>query len=191
MDSSSVDFGELYHEFHPKIMNYLNRLIRNSEVEDLAQEVFMKVAGALPNFKGESKLSTWIYKIATHTAMDRMRSPDFRRTHQIMADKLLAPADGPEWHADESVPVVEQLIKTEMNQCIRGNIDDLPEKYRTVLVLSELQELRNREIAEILDISLESVKIRLHRARGLLRGKLNVNCDFYHNSKSNLACVAK
>ncbi len=191
MDNSSVNFGEIYHEFHPKIMNYLNRLIRNSEVEDLAQDVFMKIARALPNFKGESKLSTWIYKIATNTALDRMRSPEFKQTHQIMADEMLSPADGPEWHADGGVPVVEQLIETEMNQCIHSNIDDLPEKYRVVLSLSELQELKNREIAEILGTSLESVKIRLHRARGLLKGKLNGNCNFYHNSKNNLACVAK
>ena len=191
MDNSSVNFGELYHEFHPKIMNYLNRLIRNSEVEDLAQDVFMKVAVALPNFKGESKLSTWIYKIATNTALDRMRSPEFKQTHQIMADELLSPVDGPEWHADGGAPVIEQLIETEMNQCIHNNINALPEKYRAVLVLSELQELKNREIAEILDTSLESVKIRLHRARAQLKGKLQNNCDFYHNSKKNIACVAK
>ncbi len=191
MDSSSIDFGEIYLKFHPKVMNYLNRLIRNSEVEDLAQEVFIKVARALPNFKGESKLSTWIYKIATNTALDRMRNPEFQKTHQIMMDELLSPIDGPEWHVDGGEQVVEQLIETEMNQCIHNNIDDLPEKYRVVLTLSELQELKNREIAEILGTSLESVKIRLHRARGLLKGKLTVNCDFYHNSKSNLACVAK
>ncbi len=191
MNNSSYDFGELYHEFHPKIMNYLHRLIKNNEVEDLAQEVFMKISTALPNFKGHSKISTWIYKIATNTALDRMRSPEFKKTHQILGGELLSPIDGPQWHAEGGVQVDEQLIRTEMNQCIHGNIDDLPEKYRAVLVLSELQELKNREIAEILNTSLESVKIRLHRARAQLKGKLKNNCDFYHNSKSNIACVAK
>ncbi len=191
MNVSNEDFGNLYYEYYPKIINYISRLTRNNEVEDLAQEVFIKIAGSLADFRGQSKISTWIYKIATNTALDRMRSPDFKRMYQITADENLSPVGSPEWHVDGGLPVDEQLIDTEMNQCIRNNIDDLPEKYRAVLVLSELQELKNQEIAEILDTSLDSVKIRLHRARAQLKGKLKNNCDFYRNSSRNLACVAK
>ncbi len=185
------DFAQLYHEYYPKILSYLNRLIRNNEVEDLAQEVFIKVAKSLAGFKGDSKLSTWIYRIATNTALDKMRSPEFKRSHHFISDENLSLADGSEWHDDGSTPADEQLIKTEMNQCIRSNIDDLSEKYHVVLVLSELQDLKNQEIAEILGTSLESVKMRLHRARVQLKERLNTNCNFYHNSKNNFACVAK
>ena len=66
-----------------------------------------------------------------------------------------------------------------MNECIRGYIEKLPESYRTVLVLSEREGLRNNEIAKILGVTLDTVKIRLHRAREILKEGLRNNCDSY------------
>ena len=73
--SMEIDFNEVYEEFHPKILHYLSRLTNPHEAEDIAQEVFEKVNRSLRNFKGESKLSTWLYRIATNTAIDRMPIP--------------------------------------------------------------------------------------------------------------------
>ncbi|MCP4753912.1 MAG: sigma-70 family RNA polymerase sigma factor [Proteobacteria bacterium] len=191
MSAHNHDFEEIYTEFRPKIVNYLSRLIRGNEIEDLTQEVFIKVNKGLPNFNGDSKLSTWIYRIATNTALDRMRSPDFKRIHHLVPEDGLSAGDGVEWTDKNTLPADEQLIENEMNACIRSDIDDLSEKYRIVLVLGELQGLKNREIAEILDISLESVKIRLHRARKLLKNRLENHCSFYRNPDNKLACVPK
>ena len=154
----------------------------NSEAEDLTQETFVKVHQGLENFRGELQLSTWIYRIATNTALDRLRSPSFQRTAQgslsenldefEIADKAIC--------TGEKKPLIEQqLIREEMNDCIRGYIEKLPENYRTVLVLSELEEFKNNEIAEILGVTLDTVKIRLHRAREMLKEELRNNCDSY------------
>ena len=78
-----------------------------------------------------------------------------------------------------------------MNACIREFIERLPENYKTVVVLSELEGFKNGEIAAILGISLDAVKIRLHRAREKLRKTLQTGCSFYRNADDELACDRK
>ncbi len=78
-----------------------------------------------------------------------------------------------------------------MSECVREYIDKLPVDYKTVLILSEIEGFKNKEIADILQISLENVKIRLHRARAGLKKELNDGCDFYHNEQGTLACDRK
>ncbi|MBI5417693.1 sigma-70 family RNA polymerase sigma factor [Candidatus Poribacteria bacterium] len=83
-----TEFENIYKAFRPKILNYLSHLVNENEAEDLTQEVFIKVSQSLEKFKEESSLSTWIYKIATNTAYDRMRHPSFRKTiHKDLHDK--------------------------------------------------------------------------------------------------------
>ena len=182
MNANKLEFQEIYEIFQPKILRYLTHLAGESEAEDLTQETFVKVHQGLENFRGESQLSTWIYRIATNTALDRLRSPSFQRVIQSslsedlneteLADKVICP--------EEKKPLIEkQLIREEMNECIRGYIEKLPENYRTVLVLSEWEELKNNEIAEILGVTLDTVKIRLHRAKTKLKEELETHCEFY------------
>ena len=76
------DIKEIYEEFQPKIVHYLSRLLGNQDAEDIAQEVFAKVSRGLESFKGQSKLSTWIYRIATNTAIDKLRSASFKRSSE-------------------------------------------------------------------------------------------------------------
>jgi len=185
MDDSELDFQIIYDAFQPRILRYLMRLVGESEAEDLTQEVFVKVAHALDTFRGESKLSTWLYRIATHVALDRLRSPSFQRIAPIrLADELLETGeaeieDRDVWTGDKTPSVEQQFVRKEMNECIRDFIGHLPENYRTVLVLSEMEELSNKEISEILGVSLETVKIRLHRARKKLKEELETHCDAY------------
>ncbi|MFC1614834.1 sigma-70 family RNA polymerase sigma factor [Gemmatimonadota bacterium] len=89
-------------------------------------------------------------------------------------------------------PSAEQpMIKMEMNQCIRDFIEKLPESYKSVVVLSELEGLKNREIADILGVSVDTVKIRLHRARAKLKKELESHCDFYRDKRNVLECDLK
>lgn len=182
MSANELEFQKIYDTFQPKILRYLTRFIGESEAEDLTQETFVKVHQALENFRDESQLSTWIYRIATNTALDRLRSPSFQRGAQTslsesldvngIADKVIC--------TEEKKPLIEQqLIREEMNECIRGYIERLPESYRTVLVLSEWEGLRNNEIAEILGVTLNIIKIRLHRAKSKLKEELETHCEFY------------
>lgn len=183
-DHGPLDFQNVYGEFRPRIQRYLNRLLGPNDAEDVAQEVFTKVSQALPQFRGDSSLSTWIYRIATNTAYDRLRSPSFRRTGEVPEDSG-APVQ------DSSTGVEQKLVRTEMNDCIGEYIAALPASYRSVVVLSEHEGLTNQEIADALGVSVDTVKIRLHRARARLRKELGSGCDFYRDGRNEFACAPK
>jgi RNA polymerase sigma-70 factor (ECF subfamily) len=92
---------------------------------------------------------------------------------------------------NKPAPPDRKVIRDEMSDCIREFVDRLPPDYRTIITLNELEGFSNREIAEILDISLETAKIRLHRARAKLKDSLESGCDFYLDESSELACDRK
>jgi len=185
MSNADFDFEQIYADFRPKIHRYLIRMVGGLEAEDLTQEVFVKINRALKTFRGEAKLSTWIYRIATNAALDRLRSPKF----QVAEKDFTAARRGANGEAElvdrntwtgEPIPLIEpQIYRKEMNACVQEYIRQLPEIYRTALVLSHLEELGNQEIADVLGLTLETVKIRLHRARELLRKELAENCPSY------------
>ena len=194
MSNSEHDFGRLYTEYQPRIRRYLARIVGEHDAEDLTQTVFLKVNQGLKDFRGESTLSTWIYRIAANTAADWMRSPSFRRAIECLP--LEVPFEGERAeHATEEhlrLSLADQaLVRREMNQCIRQVIDGLPADYRDAITLSDIAGLKNAEIAEKLDVSLDTVKIRLHRARGMLRKAMEIRCDLYRDERLGLACDAK
>lgn len=197
MDNSELEFQKIYNAFQPRILRYLIRLVGANEAEDVTQEIFVKVNQALETFRGESKLSTWLYRIATHAALDRLRSPSFQRIAQkhLSGDSIEkgeVELGDKDVRTGETTPSVEQqFVRKEMNKCIRDFIEELPENYRTVVVLSELEGLGNTEIAEILGITLDTVKIRLHRARAKLKKELETHCDFYRDERNEFACDLK
>ena len=180
------DFDGIYREFQPKIYRYLCRLSGQTDAIDLTQEVFLKVSQALDTFRGESSLATWIYRIATNAAYDHARSSPLRqRRLEILFDDADSSYDlpGPDLPAAD-----KEFILKEMNACIRGIVDQLSQDYRTVLVLSEFDEFTNPEIAGILGVSVETVKIRLHRARVRLRKAMECQCSLYRDERNELMC---
>ena len=183
-NASQHDFQTIYDEFQPKIRRYLTRFAGATDAEDLTQEVFVRVSQALRDFRGDSTVSTWVYRIATNAAFDRLRSLSFQRARQV-------PLEGPELAAGEGSRIEQELVRKEMQECIRGYIEDLPPPYRSVVLLSEEAELTNQEIAEVLGITLDTVKIRLHRARGRLKKDLGSGCTFYRDERNELACEPK
>jgi len=185
MENEKWDFQEIYDTFLPKINRYLTRLVGEGDAEDLTQEVFIKVNKALGRFRGESKISTWLYRIATNVALDKFRSP----SQKMMVENCSWDSDLEDngtkimelntWTAEKVPQVEHQVFRKEMNDCIHGFIDSLPTDFRVVLLLSEFEGFKNSEIASILNVSLGIVKIRLHRAREILKGKFEQNCDSY------------
>ncbi len=186
--SGHIDFNKTYAEFHPKILNYISHLTDNDTAEDITQEVFEKVNRNLDNFRGESKLSTWIFRIATNTVLDKLKSRSFRNSAEDFDHET---EDRDVWADRKKNPVDHQLIRKEMSECVTEYIYRLSRDYRTVLILSEIEGFKNKEIAEILGVSLETVKIRLHRARAALKKELDEGCNFYHNEQNTLACDRK
>jgi RNA polymerase sigma-70 factor (ECF subfamily) len=177
MDVSETDFQKIYDTYQPRILRYLVRLVGEPEAEDLAQEVFVKVSRALTTFRGESQLSTWLYRIATNAAIDKIRTVSFRQDAKLSwLDDSNETEDKDVWTGEEAPSLEQQLMRKEMYDCFVDFVKRLPPNYRTVVVLSELEELTNSEIAEILGVSLDVVKIRLHRGRARLLQELKTHC---------------
>ena len=147
---NNANLGEIYREFHPKLLHYLSRLVGPDEADDLVQEVFEKASRGLEDFKGESKLSTWLYRIATNTALDRFRSRSSKRlSEHVQLETGTGVEDRNIWTGQIASHTDQQIIRKEMSECIREFIDKLPPDYRTVIILSELEGFKNREIAEL------------------------------------------
>jgi len=194
MVDEDIDFQLIFAKYHPKIIGYLRRLVGEAEAEDVAQEVFIKVNKGLDDFRGESRLFTWIYRIATNAAMDHLRKPSFRHvwhtTNRPVDDDGLA-GEIDMLPKESELALDTLLIRKDMNECIRSIVDSLPESYRTVLVLSALEGMTNAEICEVLSLTLDTVKIRLHRARIRLRKEFDTQCRFYRDERNELACDRK
>ena len=144
------------------------------------------------DIKGESKLSTWVFRIATNTALDRLKSPSYKRTPSgPLAPVPLQSVESIASTSDKPTSLDRKVIRDEMSDCIREFVDRLPPDYRTIIILNELEGFTNNEIAGILQISLDTAKIRLHRARAKLKESLESGCDFYLDESSELACDRK
>jgi RNA polymerase sigma-70 factor, ECF subfamily len=180
-------FQAIHDRFRSRILRYLSRLVGDAEAEDLTQSVMLKVSEALPGFRGHSSLSTWIYRIATNAALDRLRL----KTGQALSETELESGDGEVPAAGQARSAETTAIRGEMNDCIREFIERLPENYKAVMLLSEIEGFKNDEIALRLGLSLDTVKIRLHRGRDRLRKDLASGCSFYRDECDELACDRK
>jgi RNA polymerase sigma-70 factor (ECF subfamily) len=192
--TQSYNFQQIHEAYRSRITRYLAGLVGADKAEDLCQEVFVKVNKGLKDFRAEAKLSTWIYRIATNTYHDHVRGRTFKQQQKEQltpAEEIDALKDEVPGIGEQSPVVEQQMIRGEMIECIRGYIDQLPEDYRVVLLLSEEEGFKNREIAEVLKISLDNVKIRLHRANAKLKELLEGNCEFYLDERSEVACDRK
>lgn len=189
MPAPALSFEAVHREYHPRVLRYLAGFVDADEAADLAQVTMIKVSEHLAEFRGEASLSTWIYRIATNVALDRLRQ---KPPHGVALDG--EPEDDEEG-LDESVPIELQAssaeaaaIRQEMSGCVREFVDRLPANYRSVLVLSDVEGFTNGEIAEVTGLSLDTVKIRLHRARLKLRAELQAGCRFERDERNELAC---
>jgi RNA polymerase sigma-70 factor (ECF subfamily) len=157
----------------PGIYRLARRLVHNeAEAEDVVQETFLSAFKSIGRFDGRSELRTWLYRIAYNAAMMRLR----RLRHEFLPlEEAGSPEDGtpvPRQLYDWSRLPEAELQKSELRAEMEKAIDELPEKLRAVFVMRELEGLSTEETAQALDIRLEAVKTRLHRARLWLRERL-------------------
>lgn len=180
-------FEQLHTEYRPKVLSYLGRFVGPAEAEDLVQEVFLKVHQNLPTFRQECRLSTWIFQIATHAALDRLKSP----SHKVLSQSLhfVGQLDESEQHA--TADHGNAPLQDEMCRCIQGFVEELPVDYSVIIYLSELKELRIAEIAQILGITVGAAKIRLHRARHALKARMEQDCRILLDERGELNCDRK
>jgi RNA polymerase sigma-70 factor (ECF subfamily) len=141
------------------------------EAKDVVQETFLAAFQSLDRFREEAKLSTWLSRIAVNHCLMRLRTR--RRKPEQQLDELL-PKFQPDGHSVQpavpwDVSVDTEVERREVFSLVRSAIDELPDNYRTVLLLRDIEELTTEEAAGILGITTNTVKVRLHRARQALR----------------------
>jgi len=167
-------FHDLIRPCERSIYFLLFSLLKNeTEAEDVAQETVIKVYQNLGKFRGDAKFRTWVLSIARNEALGRLRRIGSRREDSLDAEADeqagdYTPAILTSWR---EVPV-EALEQKELGQILRAAIEGLPEIYRNVVLLRDIEELDIRETAASLGISEAAVKVRLHRARALLQRSL-------------------
>lgn len=151
----------------PKVYNLaLGYTGQHQDAEEITQTVFLKVWKSLPQFRGGSAFSTWLYRLTLNTCTDHYRREKKRRGDLSLDDPDLAPI------RDTAPSPEEIVIRREEQANLRKALADLPEQHRVILILREMDGLDYQEIAQVLDIELGTVKSRLARARRALREKL-------------------
>ena len=167
-------FHDLIRPCERGIYFLLRSLLKNeTEAEDAAQEAVIKVYLNLKNFRGESQFRTWVLSIARNEGLGRLRRQTSRREDSLEADTEeqngdFTPAILTSWR---EIPT-EALEKKELAAILRAAIDSLPEIYRNIILLRDIEEMDVRETAAALGISEGAVKVRLHRARAMLQRRL-------------------
>lgn len=160
-------YSELTQKYQKPLYFHVRKMIRNPDfAEDLVQDIFLKAFKSLKNYKNDYALSTWLYRIATNHTIDYLRKKKLE-TLSIHAD------DSDDTHAtiqleDEDSFTDEPMIRRERKNKVHEAIDQLPEKYREVILKRHIEEKSYQEIAEEMDIPLGTVKAHIFRARELL-----------------------
>jgi RNA polymerase sigma-70 factor (ECF subfamily) len=166
-------FSELVAEHQEMVLNTCYRFVFNREdAEDLAQEVFLEVYRSLDRFREESKLSTWIYRIAVSKSLDHLRKS--KRKKRFGSLKRMIGFDDPV----EELPVAETdnpadvLAGKERTVILQEALNAIPENQKTAFLLSKQDGYSNQEIADILQTSIPAVESLIHRAKKNLQEKL-------------------
>lgn len=178
-------FDLLVLKYQHKIFGLLSRYLRDSdEVQDVAQEAFIKAYRALPNFRGDSAFYTWLYRIAINTAKNhlvaRQRRPpgtdiDVNDAEFLTGDSPLKEIENPE----------NALFGEELKRVVNDAIDALPDDLRTALTLREFDGLSYEDIAEVMSCPVGTVRSRIFRAREAVDGKVRLQLDGESVARSN------
>lgn len=187
-DGVAVSSAALFAAYQPRIRGYVLGMVRDpAEADDLTQEVFLRAHRKLPSLQDPDAALPWLYRIATNVCYDRFRQRSRRPRLDPRAVNDAAPAGGIPATGDGAT-LDRVIVRSQMSACVRGYLEDLSDGYRQVILLHDLQGLTNREIAEMLGVSVDTVKVRLHRARRRLRAVLAAHCDFSRDEQNVFVC---
>ena len=157
-------FGELVEQYRDNVYRLAYRMCGNAyDADEAAQEAFVAAWRALPNFRGDAKFSTWLYRLTTNAAIDVMRR---EKRHQTVGDGEMVDL------ADDADSPQETVERTEQQETVQKALATLSEEYREVLLLRYMEELDYAEIAEVLQLPSGTVKSRINRAKAALKTAL-------------------
>lgn len=179
---SEEAYAWLIDQHHQQIYSLVYRIVNDpADAADTTQEVFLKVFRGMKRFNGQSSLKTWIYRIAVHEASNRRRWWFRHKAHETSIEPVINNSE-PEKNTglkdtltDTSESPFDSVVHKELRARVEVELRQVPEPYRTTVVLRDLEELSYEEIAEVMEISLGTVKSRLMRGRNVLKKRLEAH----------------
>jgi len=177
-----MELLEIYDQYYESVKKFITGLVKNEWIaEDLIQETFIRVQKNIDSIRDQSKLSSWIFRIAYNLCQDHFKSQK-KKNKDTGKPEDSVPSPFVE------IPVQKELEQFQMGACVQEQINLLPEQQRIVLILYDLIGFNHAEIADILDITKENAKVRLHRARKGLKSILKEKCTFELDERNVLVC---
>jgi RNA polymerase sigma-70 factor, ECF subfamily len=178
-------YYDLVKRYERKLYNFgLRACWDPQDAEDLVQETFLNVFKYLKDFRYETKFKNWLYKIASSVCIKKKRKSKFAPDRELSLDEFLPPDEAhvatalPDWaHAP-----LKKLLNNELSETLKKATLSLPEKYRVVILLRDMEGFNTEETAQILNVTPSNVKVRLHRARLFLKEKLK---EYYDDDTSH------
>jgi len=178
-----MNFWEIYDDHYLRVRKFILAVVRDEwAADDICQETFFRVQSSMDSLKDPARISSWIFRIAYNLCQDHFRN--------LKAASLRAVAEKKNIRACQQPAFQKELEQREMTQCVQDQISLLPESLRTVIVLFDMMDCTHQEIADILGITVQNVKVRLHRARKKLKTILEEKCTFEVDERSVLTCEA-
>ena len=167
----------IWHEYQSRLAAFIRSRVAEDAVDDLLQDVFMKIHLRIDSLKDDTKLESWLYQITRNAITDFYRS---KRTLEEL----------PKW-IEQPQSEEEENIRYELSVCLEPMVKELPDKYRSAIQLSEMENRTQQEVAELEGISLSGAKSRVQRGRALLKTMLNDCCQFELNHKNQVVSYEK
>jgi RNA polymerase sigma-70 factor (ECF subfamily) len=183
-------FDKIYRDHVDQIFRYAHRLCGETEAaKDLVQETFLNAYRGLKDFRGEARISTWLYTIASRACMRMRRKRKGEPEHELSLDEFVPTSEG-EFRLQipiDGLTPEEAFQNKELRQALDQAINRLPKKYRMTLVLRDMEGLSAKEVGTIMGLSERAVKSRLHRARLFVRRELSARgiTNQHHQSRRN------
>ena len=175
-----MDLFAIHDQYYHRVRKFILASVKNESVaDDLVQETFIRIQENLDSVRDPEKISSWIFRIAYHLCQDHFRVLKKSSSHEEIHDGLVT--------LQES-PVQKELEQGEMSRCVQDKLNLLPESQRSVIILADIMDFSHQEIADILGLTVENAKVRLHRARKRLKAILEENCTFEVDERSVLVC---
>lgn len=175
-------FEELVRRYGSKVLNLALRITRNQEdAEEILQDVFITVFTKVQSFEHKSQFSSWLYRVTMNSAFMKIRARNRRRTVSL---EDVEPTTKQNWvgNRTEMFDVDFMSSRHELRQAIQTAIEELPEDYRAIFILRDVDGLSNESVSKVLQLSVPAVKSRLHRSRLIMREQLKKHYDGFVNN---------
>jgi len=181
-------FDRLYRDHVDLIYRYAHRLCGETEsAKDLVQETFLNAYQGLKDFRGEAKVSTWLYTIASRACIRMRRKRKGEPNHELSLEEFVPTSEG-EFRLQipmDGLTPEEALQNKELREALDQAINKLPKKYRMALVLRDMEGLSAKEVATIMGVNERAIKSRLHRARLFVRRELSARGITQHDNQKS------